>query len=315
MNQEKISFIIPAKNEESTIRLCLEAILNEMIDGDQLIVVDNGSTDKTIGIVKSFPNIHFLDRPDASVGRLRNEGARIANGEVLGFIDADCVIGQGWRDKVIHALRNPNVAVTGAKCSLPEKPHWIEKVWYSQRKRYSGEVKYINSGNLAVIRDIFFQVGGFDESLITGEDAEFCWRLRSYGFLLWEDPDIIAVHYSNPKDIYNFYKKERWHGLGMFGTFKIFWFDKPVIMTFSFVLCCVVALFLTFSSIQADKVHYFFIALLLIFFVPGITAIFRCLQFKHFNFFPQYLVLYTLYYIARSDALLRIVGKKVAKSA
>jgi glycosyltransferase involved in cell wall biosynthesis len=311
MDNEKISFVVPAKNEESTIRLCLESIFKEMIQGDQLIVVDNGSTDKTIAIVKSFSKVLLLEKPDISVGGLRNEGARIADGDVLGFIDADCVIKPGWRHKVIHSLSIPNVAATGSKCSLPENPHWIEKVWYSQRKRKPGIVKYINSGNLVVKRDIFFQVGGFDESLITGEDAEFCWRLRSYSFLLWEDPEIITEHHSNPKNILNFYKKERWHGLGMFGTFKVFWFDKPLIMTFGFVLCCLVALLLTFSSIVLDKVHYLWIVLPLIFIVPGVTSIFRCFQYKQFNFFPQYIFLYTLYYIARTDALFRITCTRV----
>jgi glycosyltransferase involved in cell wall biosynthesis len=313
MDNEKLSFVVPAKNEESTIRLCLESILKEMIQGDQLIVVDNGSTDKTIAIVKSFSNVLLLEKPDTSVGGLRNEGARVAGGDILGFIDADCVIRPGWRHKVIHSLRTPNVAATGAKYSLPKHPHWIEMAWFSQRRKSSGEVKYINSGNLAVKRDIFFQAGGFDESLITGEDAEFCWRLRSSALLVWEDPEIIAIHLGNPKDVLNFYKKQRWHGLGMFGTFRVFWFDKPLILTFCFVLCCLVAMLITLSSILPNKEQYFWIILPLILFIPGITAIFRCFQFKQFKFFPQYVFLYTLYYIARTDALFRIVCTGVVK--
>jgi len=313
MDNEKISFVVPAKNEESTIRLCLESIFKEMIQGDQLIVVDNGSTDKTIAIVKSLSNVLLLEKPDTSVAGLRNEGARVASGDILGFIDADCVIKPGWRHKVIHSLRVPNVAATGAKYSLPEHPHWIEMVWFSQRRESSGEVKYINSGNLAVKRDIFIQAGGFDEGLITGEDAEFCWRLRSNAFLVWEDPAIIAIHLGNPKNLLNFYKKQRWHGMGMFGTFRVFWFDKPLILTFCFVLCCLVAILLMPSSILSNREQYFWIILALILFIPGVTAIFRCFQFKQFKFFPQYVFLYTLYYIARTDALFRIASTGVVK--
>lgn len=311
MDSGNISFIVPVKNAEATIQLCLESIINEMIDGDQLIVIDNGSTDKTIDIAKCYLDIVLLEKPGISVGKLRNEGARVASGVILGFIDADCVIGAGWRRQIFHSIAPPNIAATGSKYSLPQRSHWIERAWFSQTQRESGEVNYINSGNLAVKRDVFFKVGGFDESLITGEDAELCLRLKSKGYLVWEDPAIKAVHLGNPKSLSSFYKKQRWHGLGMFGTFRVSWLDKPLIMTLGFALCWLVAVLMMFALIVLDRNHLVWVSVPFIFLVPGVTAIFRCFQYRQYTFFPQYVVLYTLYYCARTEALFKIVLKRV----
>ncbi len=311
MIDKKVTFIVPLKNEERTIRQCIDSIINQMVDGDQVIVVDNGSTDRSPEIVEEYKSILFLENGDVSIGCLRNIGAKSAQGDVLGFIDADCVLRQGWRNEVFRSFENPKIVATGSKYILPEKPHWIERVWFSQKKEFPGSVAYINSGNLAVRKDDFDRVGGFDENLITGEDAELCGRLRANECLVWENPKIEAVHLGNPKDLWNFYKKQRWHALGMFGTFKVSWFDKPVIMTFGYVLSWLVVLLFALRSALFDGEFPFVLAVLILLGVPAITAVFRCAQFGKFNYFLHYLWLYSIYYAARSEALFRIIYNKL----
>jgi GT2 family glycosyltransferase len=303
-----ISFIIPMHNEDRTIAQCLDAIDSERTRNDEIIVVDNGSTDHSIAIVSGFSEIELLHKPGVKVAALRNAGARVARGDLLAFIDADCVVCKGYRTNLLAAFKEPDVGASGSKVNLPNNPHWIEKAWYSQKRGTAAKVNYINSGNLAVRKKIFDQLGGFDETLTTGEDSEFCWRLNQAGSLVVENPAVRVIHYGNPKDLRSFYKQQQWHGLGMFGTLRISWINKPFLMTLLFICS-------TFLAIIAPYLtrDYFSVATSLlispglILFVPLITSIYRVLQFKNYIYFFHLMVLYLLFYTARSVALFRVL--------
>lgn len=313
MDDAVITFIVPLYNEEKSIALCLDSIVLEMNDNDEIIAVDNGSTDRSIEIVRSYPQICLLERPGISIGSLRNVGAMGAKGSILAFIDADCVVCKGWRKAVASSFKDQDVAACGSKYDLPSNGRWIEKAWFSQRKEFAGPVNYINSGNLAVNKHIFVELGGFDGNLVTGEDAEFCWRLKMKGYVVWENPDIKAIHLGNPKNLWNFYKKQRWHGLGMFGTFKISRLDKPVIMTLGFIFCCFFAVSFFVVCIKNVETCSLLLPTFLFFFVPLLTSIFRCFQYQNYAHFLHLVLLYSLYYVARSDALVRIFYSMIAR--
>lgn len=306
MATDHISFIVPMKNEEATLQTCLDSIVREMADGDELIVVDNGSTDGSLNIARRFKGIRLLECLNTFISGLRNTGASAAQGTLLAFIDADCLLTLGWRDAVIATLADASIAATGSKYALPPEPHWIELVWFSQRKPVPGDVSYINSGNLVIRGSVFRQSGGFDETLQTGEDAELCFRLRSTGHRIWENPKIEAVHLGNPKSLTGFYKKQRWHGLGMLGTYRISPFDKPLIMTLGFALSGFLLLVYMVAA-TLNQIPFYPVMLLLILLAPTMTALFRCHQFDTYTFLPHYLFLYTLYYAARTEALVRII--------
>lgn len=299
MYEIKVSFIVPLYNEERTIVLCLDSIVENLHENDEIIIVDNGSTDNSIRLVRNYDMVRLLGKPGITIGALRNLGAEVAKGDILAFIDADCVICRDWRDYVVDSLKRPAVVACGSKYDLPANADWIEKAWFSQKKHTSGPVSYINSGNLAINKTIFLQVGGFDEKLVTGEDAELGWRLNSKGYLVLENPSIKAIHLGNPKDIISFYKKQRWHSLGMFGTFRIKWFDKPVMMTIVFIFSIMYSIA---SVLNCYNVFSAFTILL----VPMVTATYRCIQYNNFCYFLQLVYLYLVYFTARVDALLRL---------
>jgi glycosyltransferase involved in cell wall biosynthesis len=315
-NKMKFSFIIPMFNEEKTIALCIDAIISEMHEDDEIIVIDNGSTDNSIKIVKRYEMVRLLEKPGITIGALRNTGTVEAMGDILAFIDADCVICRGWRDYVCNSFENPSVAACGSKYELPVNACWIEKAWFSQRKYSAGAVNYINSGNLVVKKKVFKEIGGFDKNLITGEDAELCWRLNLKGFTVWENPDIKAIHLGNPKNLWNFYKKQRWHGIGMFGTFKLSWADKPVIMTFFFILSLLLWIIWisNFANVQGSG-SPLVVTLVSVLLVPVVTSIYRCFQYKKISCFLQLVVLYLFYFVARVDALLQICFKSILKKS
>ena len=185
----------------------------------ELIFVDNGSKDGSHEFLLQQDCGRVLQDPTAGVSKLRNLGASIAKGKYLSFIDSDCVVGPDYFQRLPQAFRECHCACTGSMVSIPDSPHWIEATWNGLHRRSTpGPVQYLNSGNVAVLRDAFDTVGGFDESLKTGEDAAFGLALRNVGFSVVEDLSLRAIHLGNPKTLREFFCKEVWRGQGALGT-------------------------------------------------------------------------------------------------
>ena len=296
----RISFIVPMYNEEMNIKRCIESILSEMQGDDELIVVDNGSSDRSNNICIQYARLRLLTLPRNTIGAARNYGSNFAKNELIAFIDADCEIVSGWRNSVIKAISNDNIAAVGSRYQIPTSPHIIEKVWYSQKLNKVSKVKYINSGNFIIKKTVFVSLGGFNEKLITGEDAELGWRINKEGYIIVEDPEIICIHHGNPKSIMEFYRKQKWHAVGMLGTFRVSFYDKPFLMTCFFICSLLSATYF----LMIRSICFLIISILLI---PSSTAIYRVIQYNKIWYLIHYMILYTIYYIARSHALIEMV--------
>ena len=274
--------------------------------GDEIIVIDNGSSDDSVFIVKHIENVILLYCPEGTIGFLRNYGSSHSQGDIVAFIDADCIISPGWRAKVVKTLADDDITAVGSKYEIPENATWIEKAWFSQKTALAAPARYINSGNFAIKKESFAQVGGFDEKLITGEDAELGWRLNAKGYVIIEDPEVECIHLGNPKTLKDFYNKQKWHALGMMGTFKQSFWDKPLLMTIAF-FCSISASVITFPwLLRRSKGFIEMVAL--IGWVPCLTAVYREYQYKNIVYFPHLILLYLIYFIARSHAFIEILG-------
>ncbi len=303
-----ISVVVPLYNDEKNIRRCLESLEKELLSGDEVAVVDNGSTDSSSDIVKEFERIKLLVLKSGNIGAVRNYGAKHTSGDILAFIDSDCVVLPGWRSALLSSLHeNDSIAATGAKCRVPGKSPWFVTVWFSQR-RENGDVPYINSGNFIVKRSIFENIGGFDEAIVTGEDAEICLRLKQAGYRVVEDSQIAVTHYGNPENIVAFYRQQKWHGLGMFGTFRVNKFDKPLIMTIVFGVIVSCAIFFLFS--QGLSPVNILMTLSLLSVVPMAAGLYRCYNMRSWKELPGLFFLYSVYFIARLHALFLLIGKR-----
>jgi len=247
-----------------------------------------------------YRQITLISVPRMTISSARNIGVRNTKNELIAFIDADCVILPGWRKRVIHCISKGDIAAVGSRYHLPNNPNIIEKVWYSQKIHEVSRAKYINSGNLVVKKKIFEKIGGFNEQLITGEDAELGWRLNRDGYIVVEDPTIVCIHNGNPKSLAGFYKKQKWHAIGMFGTYRISLFDKPLIMTFAFFICIIIAIFINIKKVPLVYSILTFLS------VPTITSIYRVYQYKNVKYIFHLVALYVIYYTARLHALLEI---------
>ena len=182
-----------------------------------MLVVDNGSTDGTLDIVRRLP-VRLEVIPGGFVSRSRNVGARAAAHPLLAFIDSDCVVRSGWGQAVRAVLADESIGVTGSRHVLRDHATWVERAWDRAHRRRSPAAlvptAYIPAGNLATRRDVFLAVDGFDESLETGEDPDLCARIAARGHRVVEARDVQCVHLGEPRTLGDVFRRERWHGRG-----------------------------------------------------------------------------------------------------
>ena len=308
-DQELIfSFIIPVLNGGKFVDRCLTHIVKQMRPNDEIIMVDNSSTDNTVELASEYKQVRIVKGPGRTISASRNFGVTMATGNTLAFIDIDCLINEGWRAAAETVLSDKDVDATGSLYDLPETPSWVEKAWWSSRPAEAARTHYMVGGNFVIRKEVFQAVGGFDENLITDEDSDLGARLTDEGYVIVDDPGVGAVHLGNPKTLREFVVKEKWHASSMIDTMKKHGLDKPMAMTLAFMACCLFSVVAAVYSAVLDSRAL--ILLLSILLIPVVTAAYRVFQFRQYRFFFYLTVLYFLFYIVRSITIVELSIKR-----
>lgn len=232
----ELSFIVPACNEAWIIATTLDAI-KQAVTGKypyEIIVVDNASTDDTRRIAIDRATL-VLTRDQGTIGALRNEGVRNARGDILIFLDADVVVTDDWASRLpsaIASLRAQPRLLSGAMCVIPRDASTIERTWFGNRK--SDSFSHIGTGHLLTTRAFFDELRGFDESLETGEDANFSRRALRAGGQILPDASLVAEHHGYPRTLKQFIRREAWHGRGDFTSLRAIFASKIALATLLF---------------------------------------------------------------------------------
>ena len=275
------------------------------LSGATVVAVDNGSTDGSWELLleRRGPRLKVVRLPDATIAAVRNRGAAETGAEVLAFIDSDCLIEPAYLERAAEVLERTEAAATGSRHELPVRPGWLEKSWHDLHRRSGdGWINYIPSGNFVVRRSAFEEVGGWDEDLVTGEDAEICQRLAQAGHGIYSSSVVMARHLGNPKTLRMFARKEYWHGLGMFGTFRGDPLDKPVLLTFLHLAAVVGAAVVMVWGGWRGVLP----GLVLAEVAPALAVGFRWVQARRIVRPLRSLILYTVYLWGRVAALLAV---------
>jgi glycosyltransferase involved in cell wall biosynthesis len=216
-----ISFVIPALNEEENIVRLLDSInRQEKPDSKfqvEIIVADNGSTDRTVELGKRNGATVVVE-PSASIGALRNRGTEIAKGYFLVFCDADNVLSEGVIEQVILRLSCSDIGAVSPDGLMPYgKATWVERAWYwhtckTKQMQELREVDFLGSGFLALRKEVFEEVKGFDEKLDVGEDSDLSRRIRGIGYRLVQDRNLRVSNTGHPKTLWQLIRRESWHG-------------------------------------------------------------------------------------------------------
>ena len=221
-----ISIIVPAYNEMRFIEQTLTR-LQEVTRASgiscEIIVVDNGSTDRTASLAEQIENVKVLKLGNRHrISEARNAGAVEAKGALLAFIDADVLVTKAWVDNLHRRFAQlaQSDTVTGAQYRISENPGWIERYWFKAMEER--RPNYINGGNVVIGKKLFIRVGGFCADLVTAEDVEFCKRARKKGAIVDPDPMFAVHHEGYPKNLRSFFKRELWTGRGDFSSLRTF---------------------------------------------------------------------------------------------
>ncbi|BBP58555.1 glycosyltransferase [Pseudomonas sp. St316] len=211
----RLSVVIPMYNEARhigrTLRAAQQAARQAQLDCE-LIVVDNGSDDHGPRIANEL-GARVLIVPGVHIGALRNRGAALASGEWLVFIDADIEMPADGFKRLIE-MQGSQGDVLGLDLDTPGPAPWFARAWQRRNQRPGSlplhRVQWLPSANLLMRRSWFEQVGGFDETLRTGEDKDFSLRLRQAGAQLLLVNESVALHWGYEASWREWMSKELW---------------------------------------------------------------------------------------------------------
>lgn len=194
----KLSFVVPAYNEEKYIGSCLSSITNSAPDVYEIVVVNNASTDKTAEVAKAFPKVRVVLEPTKGLTYARQRGFMEAKGDILAYIDADTRISPKWYKEVKEKFAKESglVCLSGPfyyyDLSLWQRV--LTKIYWNYGAAPLDAVTgYMVSGpNFIVKKEALKKIGGFDTSIsFYGEDTNIGRRLHEVGKVDY-DKDLIV---------------------------------------------------------------------------------------------------------------------------
>ena len=208
-----ISIIISVYNEEKTLQQCLDSLLVLQYPNYEVIMVNDASKDNTLAILQEYQQknnkIKVVTYPvNKGVPGARNEGMKVAKGDIFVFTDADATFVPEWPLKLIEPLvNNPKIGATGGRDIAPPNQPLVHKCIDYTLTSFIGTAglrgakvrlaKYSVTGcNFAVKREVVGKVGMHDERIRwRGEEKEWCQRMREGGYEIQFVPESYILHY------------------------------------------------------------------------------------------------------------------------
>ncbi len=200
-NPMKVSIVIPAHNEEKIIETLLRALHTQEYPAFEIIVVDNGSTDRTAKIARSC-GARLLEEKRQGTLFAREGGRREAHGDIIANIDADCIPPPDWLANGIEYFKDRDVVAVTGPCDYADASaffRWLS--WRVQKYIYRAisnflQLRYIRcgaiilGGNVLIRSDALSRIGGYDTSFeFYGDDTDTAKRLCKFGKVVFA-PDV-----------------------------------------------------------------------------------------------------------------------------
>ncbi|MGI9252425.1 MAG: glycosyltransferase family 2 protein, partial [Thermomicrobiales bacterium] len=239
---ELISIVIPVHNKADYTQACLERITSTGNIGarHEIIVVDDGSSDSTTSMLKSWGGrIRSLRlSPNVGFSRACNAGAAAANGEFLIFLNNDTLPESGWADALLrYAQQHPAAGIVGSKLLFPDGtiqhagvsiaedgyPHHIYAGFPGDHPAVNKarKMRLVTAACCLVRVPLFRKLGGFDGGYLNGwEDSDLCLRAEQLGWESHYCPESVVEHFESvsrvpgaPRERANRLRwEERWYG-------------------------------------------------------------------------------------------------------
>src|SRR5882672_6230814 len=198
----KITVVVPVRNEEHSIRLLLQGLLEQTLEPAEIVIVDGGSIDATRRIVqeqaRKHSHLHLICEADALPGKGRNVGAASATNEWLAFIDAGVSPANDWLAQLAEAVRiNPQTDVVYGSWEPVTDTFFKEcaAIAYGYVPTEEVDATFIQSRAVfssLLRRSVWLAVKGFSEELRSAEDLLFIKRIDDAGFIVSYAPKAVV---------------------------------------------------------------------------------------------------------------------------
>lgn len=212
-----VSIIICTRNRAESLRATLESIRKLSLPPGwsvEQIVVDNCSTDNTQAVANearvgnSNMRLHYFIERHVGIGRARNAGLAVAQGEIILFTDDDVRPEPDWLEKMGTPLleRKCDAVVATIRLAKHLERQWmkpVHRVWLAAPDANGDTEVELTGASMGFHRSVLERVPAFDQdlgggALGFGEDSLFTWQLREAGFHLSRVPDALSIHYLDP---------------------------------------------------------------------------------------------------------------------
>lgn len=197
----KASVIVPLFNGAARIQACIEALHHQSLAPHEIIVVDDGSTDEGPTLVKKMKGVKLVQQANQGPAAARNNGANLAKGDIVCFLDDDCQAHEHWLRELLTPFKDEHVVGVQGAYKTKQK-QWVARFVQLEiedrydRMKQQPSIDWIGSYSAAYRKKVFQKVGGFDTSfpIASGEDPELSFRIAKGAHRLVFAPKAIVFH-------------------------------------------------------------------------------------------------------------------------
>jgi mycofactocin glycosyltransferase len=227
------SLIIITLNRAALLERTLAGLAQQSRQIDEILVVDNGPTADTEQVVLSS-TARYIPEPKRGYGNARNRGLTEAVGDIIYFLDDDCVPAPDWSDVLWNVLHSGD-ADLACGSRTPGQRGLAARLEYLSTdgpvlspSLAAGPARHLSTSNLILRRDVVSKVGCFDTTLTMCEDRDFTTRARKLGFRLRYEPEARVTHYPTIHTLSDYLGKMRHYGTGTSQYFRRWRDEEPL---------------------------------------------------------------------------------------
>lgn len=222
--EETVSIVIPTHNRPEKLSVCLKSLQTLRQPPHEIVVVDNAPhKPETRQVIDNFSSVRYITEKRTGASIARNTGVRQSNGSIIAFVDDDETVHPKWLSWLTHCFENQRTGIATGLV-LPAElrseaqfiferrfsfirgfvPTLFDNKYYQKHKNWGVAVwNFGGSGNMAIRRTVFDQLGGFDERLGAGragcsEDSELFYNAMVHGWQCQYEPRAVIYHFHRP---------------------------------------------------------------------------------------------------------------------
>lgn len=192
----KVSLVLIAHNIAERIDSCLNSVLNQNLSDYEVVVVDDGSTDDTAEKVKRYP-VRLIRQANQGVAAARNTGARVSRGDIIIFLDGDCVVLNDFIEKMIESFENPKIGMTQGYIDIANPESLVARLIFVKARYLFQNLEYLDfawGGCIAIRSGLFRELGGFSTRWRYSEDKELSRRVLERGYAIYLVKEARFAH-------------------------------------------------------------------------------------------------------------------------